>query len=100
MLLVEDLVTDGGSKLGFVDALRAAGAEVAEALVVFDRQQGGAELLAEHGVRLHSVTDLATTLIVGQQRDALTREESAEIDAYFADPEAWHRARGFDFQAT
>jgi orotate phosphoribosyltransferase len=100
VLLVEDLVTDGVSKLGFVDALRAAGAEVAEALVVFDRQQGGGRLLARHGVRLHAVTDLTTTLSVGEQRSALTPEERTEIDAYFADPRAWHESRDFAFQSA
>ena len=35
VLLVEDLTTDGGSKLRFAEALRAAGAEVAHTFVVF-----------------------------------------------------------------
>ena len=35
VLLVEDLITDGGSKLGFLDALAAAGGEVSDALVLF-----------------------------------------------------------------
>ncbi|MCB1035775.1 MAG: orotate phosphoribosyltransferase, partial [Acidobacteria bacterium] len=42
VLLVEDLITDGGSKLGFLDALREAGGRVTDGLVLFDRQQGGA----------------------------------------------------------
>ncbi len=35
ILLVEDLTTDGGSKLNFVEALRTAGAEVAHTFVIF-----------------------------------------------------------------
>ncbi len=35
VLLVEDLTTDGGSKIKFCEALRTAGAEVAHTLVVF-----------------------------------------------------------------
>jgi len=98
VLLVEDLVTDGGSKLGFVEALRAAGGEVHDALVLFDRQQGGDELLAGHGVALHSVTDRATTLAVGEALRALAPAERQEIDRYFADPSAWHAARGFELR--
>ena len=86
VLLVEDLVTDGGSKLGFVDALRAGSAAVDDALVLFDRQQGGERVLAEHGVRLHSVTDLATTLAVGEAATVLPTEARAEVDRYLADP--------------
>jgi orotate phosphoribosyltransferase len=100
VLLVEDLITDGGSKLGFVDALRAGEAVVEDALVLFDRQQGGDRVLGEHGVTLHSVTDRATTLEVGQALSALTAEQSDEIDRYFADPERWHADRGFAFQSA
>ena len=35
MLLVEDLTTDGGSKVNFVNALREAGAEVGHTFVIF-----------------------------------------------------------------
>ena len=98
VLLVEDLVTDGGSKLGFVEALRAAGGRVDDALVLFDRQQGGDTLLGEHGVRLHSVTDRATTLAVGEAHAVLSAEARAEVDRYFANPAAWHAARGFEYR--
>jgi orotate phosphoribosyltransferase len=100
VLLVEDLITDGGSKLGFVDALRAGEAVVEAALVLFDRQQGGDRVLGEHGVALHSVTDRATTLRVGQSLSALTAEQSDEIDRYFADPALWHAERDFAFQSA
>ena len=98
VLLVEDLVTDGGSKLGFIEALRAGGATVADALVLFDRRQGGERLLAEHGVRLHSVTDLATTLEVGEADARLSSEASAEVERYLSDPAGWHVERGFDYR--
>ena len=100
VLLVEDLITDGGSKLGFVEALRAGGGRVGDALVLFDRQQGGEQVLGEKGVALHSVTDRATTLRVGQTLEVLTGEQSAEIDHYFADAALWHETRGFAFQSA
>ncbi|NJL29343.1 MAG: hypothetical protein HC897_16380, partial [Thermoanaerobaculia bacterium] len=55
VVLVEDLITDGGSKLGFLDALAEVGGEVGHAVVLFDREQGGREMLAERGVALHAV---------------------------------------------
>jgi orotate phosphoribosyltransferase len=48
--LVEDVVTTAGAALAAVDVLRAAGAEVLGALVVVDREQGGAEAFAAAGV--------------------------------------------------
>lgn len=89
VLLVEDLITDGGSKLGFLDAIEEAGGTVTDALVFFDRQQGGAEVLQGRGVSLHSVTDLATALDAGEATGALAAEARAAVGAYLRDPAAW-----------
>ncbi len=69
------------------------------ALVLFDRQQGGAAKLAEHGVRLHAVTDRATALATGVEAGLLEEDERRSVDEYFRDPEAWHRERGLDFKS-
>jgi orotate phosphoribosyltransferase len=50
--LVEDIVTSGGAALSAVDALRAAGLECRTAVCVVDREEGGVDELARHGVRL------------------------------------------------
>ncbi|MCA1645775.1 MAG: orotate phosphoribosyltransferase [Chloroflexi bacterium] len=50
VVLVEDVVTTGGAALGAVETLRQAGAEVLGALVVVDRQAGGAAAFATAGV--------------------------------------------------
>jgi orotate phosphoribosyltransferase len=98
VLLVEDLITDGGSKLGFLDAVAEAGATVHDALVLFDRQQGGGELLATRGVTLHAVCDRATTLAVGRDEGVIDGPAFDSVASYFADPAAWHDARGLAFR--
>jgi orotate phosphoribosyltransferase len=50
--LVEDVVTSGGAALAAIEALRAAGLEVRTAICVVDREEGGVDELARHGVRL------------------------------------------------
>ena len=50
--LVEDVVTSGGAAIEAVDALRAAGLECRTAVCVVDREEGGTDELARHGVRL------------------------------------------------
>jgi len=50
--LVEDVVTSGGAALEAVECLRAAGLVVRNAICVVDREEGGADALARHGVRL------------------------------------------------
>ena len=54
--LVDDVLTTGGSLLEARDVLRDEnGVEVRDALVVVDRQEGGAERLAAEGIRLHAL---------------------------------------------
>jgi orotate phosphoribosyltransferase len=54
-LMVDDVATTGGSVLKSIEAARALGAIVEDALVIVDRQEGGTENLAAIGVKLHSV---------------------------------------------
>jgi orotate phosphoribosyltransferase len=50
--VVEDVVTSGGALLEAVEALREAGLVVNTAVCVVDREEGGADALARHAVRL------------------------------------------------
>ena len=61
--LVEDVVTSGGAAVAAVEALREAGLVVRHAVCVVDREEGGIDALARHGVRLEPlfrVSDLLT----------------------------------------
>jgi orotate phosphoribosyltransferase len=53
--LVEDVVTSGGALLEAVAALREAGLTVRTAVCVVDREEGGADALARHTVRLRPI---------------------------------------------
>lgn len=55
VILVEDLITDGGSKIAFIENLREYGFTVTDCFVVFDRKNGGKENLERIGVKLHSI---------------------------------------------
>src|SRR5439155_26864182 len=50
--LVEDVVTSGGALVESIEAVRAAGLVVHTAVCVVDREEGGADALARHAVRL------------------------------------------------
>jgi orotate phosphoribosyltransferase len=50
--LVEDIVTSGGALVGAIAAVREAGLVVRTAVCVIDREEGGADALARHAVRL------------------------------------------------
>lgn len=51
-VVVEDVMTTGGSALQAVEAVRARGGRVAKVLTVVDRLEGAREALAAHGLEL------------------------------------------------
>jgi uridine monophosphate synthetase len=58
-LVVDDVITRGGSKLEAIARLEAAGLVVHDVLVLIDREQGGQQDLEQKGYRLHSLLSLA-----------------------------------------
>jgi orotate phosphoribosyltransferase len=62
--LVEDVVTSGGALLEAVEALRDAGLTVRTAVCVVDREEGGADALARHAVRLRPIFRASEVLAV------------------------------------
>lgn len=96
VLLVEDLATDGGSKVRFAQAVRAAGGEVAHTSVVFFYGifPGSEAALAGHGLRLHY---LATWRDVLAEARAAARFDEAtlrEVGAFLDAPLDWSAAHG------
>lgn len=84
-LLVDDLITRGGSKLEAIERLEGAGLAVRDVLVLIDRQQGGARKLKRGGYRLHAVLQLTQLLGVLRETDRITPGRHAEILAYLRD---------------
>lgn len=74
VLLVEDLVTDGGSKLRFVEGIEQAGGIVRDCLTVFEyfSERAGLrrarEALSARGLRLHSLTNWDEVLALAAGR--------------------------------
>lgn len=97
VMLVEDLITDAGSKAGFIEALRSTGGNVDSVLVVFDRQQGGKEKLDQMGIQLFTMTTMNTALETGERMSFASRTTIEEVRDYLGDPEAWHSLRGLEF---
>jgi orotate phosphoribosyltransferase len=67
VVVLEDIATTGQSAVDAVEALREAGATVNRVLVVVDREEGAADLLADHDIELESLLT-ATELLA--ERDA------------------------------
>jgi orotate phosphoribosyltransferase len=95
VLLVEDLTTDGGSKLSFVDAIRETGAICAHTVVIFSYGifPGTTERLADHGVTLHHLCTWWDVLAEARAQAAFDAATLAEVEAFLHAPRAWQEAR-------
>jgi len=85
VLLVDDLITRGDSKLEAIAPLEAAGLTVHDVLVLVDREQRGAKDLAQRGYRLHTVLRLTQVLDVLQESARITPAQHAEVLAYLCE---------------
>jgi orotate phosphoribosyltransferase len=95
VLLVDDLTTDGGSKLNFARGLRAAGAMVEDVLTIFyhDAFPGATERLAQAGLRLHALATWSDILRV-EAAHAMAPADRAEIERFLEGPVAWSTRHG------
>jgi orotate phosphoribosyltransferase len=95
VLLLDDLTTDGGSKLNFARGLRAAGAEVEHVLTIFyhDAFPGAGERLKEAGLTLHALANWGDVLRA-EGSGGLAPEDRAEIERFLADPVVWSTRHG------
>jgi orotate phosphoribosyltransferase len=95
-LLVEDLASEGGSKVGFVQALREAGATVEHCFVVFfyDIFPGSRERLSEIGIELHYLTTWWDVLAAARARAHFEPRVLDEVERFLKGPLEWSAARG------
>ena len=96
VVLVEDLVSTGGSVLSAAEALREAGADVAAVLAIFTYGFAEAErAFAEAGVPLITLTDFAALAEAARQSGALGADAWEVLRAWRDDPAGWSdRANG------
>ena len=95
VLLVEDLTTDGGSKLNFVDAIRDTGATCAHTAVIFyygifDETP---QRLADHGIALHHLCTWWDVLAEARAQGSFDAATLTEVEAFLTAPRAWQEAR-------
>ena len=96
ILLVEDLTTDGGSKLNFVEALRTAGAEVAHTFVIFyyDIFTDTPDRLAEVGINLHYLATWWDVLAACKELGRFDTSTLDSVEAFLHSPRDWSKEHG------
>ncbi len=95
VLLVEDLTTDGGSKLSFVDAIRETGATCRNTAVIFYYGifPETIETLSDHGVALHHLCTWWDVLEAAREGEKFDHSTLREVESFLRAPRAWQDAR-------
>jgi orotate phosphoribosyltransferase len=95
-LLVEDLATDGGSKINFINAIRDGDGQVSHAFVVFHYGifPQSLETLGQAGVKLHGLATWWDMLEAAKATGLLNAADAAEVKSFLDSPESWSAAHG------
>jgi orotate phosphoribosyltransferase len=96
VLLVEDLTTDGQSKINFVQALRNAGAVVNHVFVLFnyDIYPETKQILNELDVKMHSLATWRDVLRVAKQMNYFNSAATDRVEAFLNNPAKWSGEHG------
>jgi orotate phosphoribosyltransferase len=102
VLLVEDMTTDGRSKVNFCEALRAAGATVEHCFVFFfyDIFPEGKKILKDLDITLHWLATWWDVLEVAKKSGKFDKGSIKEAEKFMKDPAGWSKAHGGAAQAA
>lgn len=93
-LVVEDLISTGGSSLKAIDALRGAGGDIVGAVAIFSYGfPAAARAFEQADVRLATLSSYPTLLDEAVAAAAITDEQAATLASWRQDPRAW--SKGF-----
>ena len=97
VVLVEDLVTTGGSSIAAIEALRAEGAVVSDCLAIISYDFPEAvELFAQSGVRLHATTTFPVVLESALTCGMIDEAGAAVVRDWLDEPRSWAKRHGFE----
>ena len=103
-LLVEDLATDGRSKVNFCQALRQAGAGVDHCFVLFfyDIFPKSQEIFSELNITLHHLATWWDILAAAKASGHFDAGVLSEVESFLHNPATWSAAHGgiSDFAAS
>lgn len=91
VVVVEDLLSTGGSAISTVDAIREEGkCDVSDVVAIFSYEfLSSREHAQESGVHLHPLTTITTLLAVALEQGRVTNEDIRRVGAFIENPEHW-----------
>ncbi|MBN1311315.1 MAG: orotate phosphoribosyltransferase [Anaerolineae bacterium] len=87
VLLVDDVISRGDSKLEAIAELEAAGLKVPTLLMVVDREMGGVQDLADKGYQVHCALTMHTILDTLRSKERITEMQREDVLAWLENRE-------------
>ncbi len=90
-ILIEDLATDGGSKVIFVEAMRKAGLTVKDIFVIFyyDIFNFESSVLGKLNVKIHSLCTWKDIISVIEKRNLFSQNDIDNLKEFLSNPDEW-----------
>lgn len=89
-IVIEDLISTGGSAMSVIDALKFIGADVRGVLTIFTYGFDKAnERFEEAGIPVYSLTDYSTLIEVAVEKGYIREEDLEQLNRWRANPEKW-----------
>jgi len=92
VLLIEDLVSTGGSSLNAVKSIREAGGKIAICLAIFSYQFKKAELdFKENNINLITLSDFETLVDAAIKEKYINKKDKKILSKWNKEPEKWRK---------
>ncbi|GLI84347.1 orotate phosphoribosyltransferase [Rossellomorea marisflavi] len=92
VVVIEDLISTGGSCITAVEALRESECEVLGVAAIFTYElQKGTDALSEHGINAVSLSDYSSLLEAAGEEGLISGADLVELKEWRRDPEGWKK---------
>ena len=90
VVLLEDMMSKGGSSLNFFNGIKNDGGVMEHCLVIFEYgYEEARKSLGNNGIKLHAMSNLDSVLESGKKMGYFKDEEIEEVKEWFKDPDKW-----------
>lgn len=79
VVIIDDLVTTGETKIEAIEKLQSAGLQVVSIVVLIDREQGATKFLGDRGYDFRAVTNLTKLLASWSKTKSITQEQHDKV---------------------
>lgn len=78
-VVIDDVITSGDSILQAIVALKTAGLQVKDAVVLIDRELEGIKTMKSHGYRVHAAMTISQLLAILESHDRISAKQRAKV---------------------